>query len=64
MIRQGKWKLIHYVGYEPQLFDIESDPEELDDLGTDPELSDVREDLTRILRAVCDPDCQPRMRKP
>lgn len=28
MIRHGRYKYVHYVGYPPQLFDLESDPHE------------------------------------
>ena len=28
MIRIGKYKYVHYVDYPPQLFDLETDPEE------------------------------------
>lgn len=33
----------------PQLFDLEADPDELNDLGDDPELADVCQDLQRRL---------------
>ncbi len=36
MIRYGRWKYVHYVAYAPQLFDLDADPEELNDLGSDP----------------------------
>ena len=46
MIRAGRWKLNAYHGYEhPQLFDMEADPGETRDLGTDPECAQVREEL-------------------
>jgi choline-sulfatase len=32
MMRHGRWKLIHYEGFKPELFDLEADPEELNDL--------------------------------
>ena len=32
MIRRGRYKYIVYAGYDPQLFDLESDPEEIDNL--------------------------------
>ena len=50
MIRAGRWKLSSYHGYEhPQLFDMEADPGETRDLGTDPECAQVREELlTRV----------------
>ena len=56
MIRKGKWKLIHYVGYAPQLFDLESDPDELSDLGTSSHHEPVRAELLAELQAICDPD--------
>ena len=31
-IRHGRYKYVHYVKYRPQLFDLESDPEESNDL--------------------------------
>jgi choline-sulfatase len=42
MIRSGKWKLIHYENYRPQLFDIESDPHEYNDLGESLEHAPIR----------------------
>ena len=36
MVREGRWKYIAYEGYRAQLFDLEADPEELQDLGDDP----------------------------
>ena len=35
MLRKGRWKYVAYVGYAPQLFDIENDPGELIDLSAD-----------------------------
>jgi len=29
MLRRGKWKYIEYAGFEPELFDLEGDPEEI-----------------------------------
>ncbi len=46
MIRSGPWKLIHYHGYEaPQLFNLDDDPDELNDLGSDPQFADIRNRL-------------------
>lgn len=56
MIREGKWKYVHYVAYPPQLFDLDRDPEELNDLGTDPAYAEIRAACEKALRAVCDPD--------
>ncbi len=36
MLRQGRYKYVEYVGYPPQLFDLEADPDELCDLAADP----------------------------
>ena len=36
MVREGRWKYIAYEGYRAQLFDLEADPDELQDLGDDP----------------------------
>ena len=46
MIRSGRWKLNVYHGYDhPQLFDMETDPDEENDLGTDPDYAEVRREL-------------------
>lgn len=58
MIRMGKWKYVHYIGYPPQLFNLDDDPEELTDLGTNPELESVRLRLHEVLLGICDPDEQ------
>ncbi len=55
MLRDGRWKYLHYVNYRPQLYDLESDPEELHDLGQDPAYTDVRQDCHRKLLTFCDP---------
>ncbi|KNG95112.1 alkaline phosphatase family protein [Pseudaestuariivita atlantica] len=36
MIFDGRWKYIHSEGHRPMLFDLETDPDELTDLGGDP----------------------------
>lgn len=32
MLRRGPWKYIKYIGYRPQLFNVETDPDEIHDL--------------------------------
>ena len=56
MIRQGRWKYIHYPGFAPQLFDLWSDPQERHDLGQDPSFAAVRQRLDTVLRSQCDPE--------
>lgn len=57
MIRKGKWKYVHYVeGYPAQLFDLEADPDELQDLGTNPNFSNDLIELGKELRTHMDPD--------
>ena len=56
MIRKGKYKYIHYVGYEPELFDLEKDPEEIDSLAADPGHQSVVDEYEADLRAIVDPD--------
>ena len=36
MIRDARWKYVHCEGFRPMLFDLETDPQELNDLGGDP----------------------------
>jgi choline-sulfatase len=50
MVRLGNWKLCHYHNHDhPILFDLESDPGELADLGNSKEYSKVRDSLTRLV---------------
>lgn len=56
MVRNGSWKYIHHAGFNPQLFNLDSDPGELNDLSAKPELRDVRAACEARLRTVLDPD--------
>lgn len=56
MIRRGPYKYVRYVGYPPQLFDLDEDPEELRDLGTEADFSGEIANLEAELRAICDPE--------
>lgn len=55
MVRQGEWKLVHYVDYRPQLFDLSADPFEEKDLAGRPETQDVRDRLYHELLKIVDP---------
>jgi choline-sulfatase len=56
MLRKGCWKYHYYVGFPPELFDLESDPEELTDLAGDPAYAPVLASMHKALLAICDPD--------
>jgi choline-sulfatase len=56
MLRKGRFKFHYYVGFEPELFDIEADPEETIDLAKDPKYGSVLEDLENELRRLVDPE--------
>jgi choline-sulfatase len=46
MVRQGPWKLVHFHGYEtPQLFNLDEDPHELNDRGSDAAVAHIRDAL-------------------
>ncbi|NKC12015.1 MAG: sulfatase-like hydrolase/transferase [Gammaproteobacteria bacterium] len=55
MVRHGRWKYHHYVGYPPELFDLQDDPQELNDLGSDPGHQPVVKNMHEVLLSQCDP---------
>ena len=57
MLREGGWKYIAYPGFASQLFDMEADPFETNDLGLTVEHASIRERLhQRMCREFADPD--------
>jgi len=56
MLRCGRYKYIYYVRHAPELFDLEADPEELQDLAPDQQYAQVLQTLELRLRAICDPE--------
>jgi choline-sulfatase len=56
MIRHGRFKYVHYVAYRPQLFDLQSDPEELVDLAGDARHAATLAECRARLYAICDPE--------
>ncbi|WP_204114481.1 sulfatase-like hydrolase/transferase [Shimia biformata] len=56
MLRKGDFKLIEYVGFAPELFNLAEDPDEAVNLAEDPAHA---EDLARMqaeMRRICDPE--------
>ena len=51
MVRTDRWKYIHYEGFRPQLFDLDEDPNELNDLGESPNHAATRAKLHERLFA-------------
>jgi arylsulfatase A-like enzyme len=49
MVADKRWKYVHAIGFRPMLFDLESDPNELVDLGADSGHEDVRQRLAAVL---------------
>ena len=56
MLKRGDYKLCHYVGSEPQLFNVDTDPLEIDDLASKPEHAAILSEMELALRAVLDPE--------
>jgi choline-sulfatase len=56
LLRRGRYKLHHYVGFEPEFFDLDADPEETVNLAADPQHAAALADCERALRAIVDPE--------
>ncbi|MBI3974269.1 MAG: sulfatase-like hydrolase/transferase [Chloroflexi bacterium] len=54
MLKRGDFKLCHYVGHAPQLFDVGADPLERRDLAADPAYASIGQELERNLRRIVD----------
>lgn len=63
MLRQGPWKYIYYANMPAQLFNLESDPEELTDLAPDPAHRATCAAFEARLRARLDPEAVDRVIK-
>lgn len=55
MVSRHGYKYHHYVGHEPELFHLPSDPEELCDLAQNPAHAQARQELEQALRNMLDP---------
>ena len=58
MLKREGYKLCHYVGSEPQLFNVAMDPLEDNDLASKPEYAAKRSEMEAALRAIVDPDLE------
>lgn len=56
MIKDGDYKYVHYVGMQPQLFNLATDPHETIDLANDPASAKVLERCETRLREVVNPE--------
>ena len=45
MLCSKRWKYIHYTGFTPQLFDLQEDPDEFNDLGCSAEHEAIRQTM-------------------
>ena len=56
MLVKGDWKLIEYLGFEPELFDLRLDPEETRNLALDPAYAQTLTTLRAALRLHVNPE--------
>jgi len=56
MLRKGKWKFHYYVGYSPELFDLDGDPEETTNLAGRAAHAEIVAMMEAELRKICDPE--------
>lgn len=63
MVRKGRWKYHYYVRFEAELFDLETDPEELNNLAGKADFAEPQAMMERELRRICDPEAVDLMAK-
>jgi choline-sulfatase len=56
MLRKGRWKYHHYIRHRPELFDLDTDPEETTDLVTSKDHAGILVMMEQALRQICDPE--------
>ena len=56
MLRNGRYKYNYYVGYAPELFDLQADPGEARNLAADPAHAAILAGFDAQLRAILDPE--------
>jgi len=55
-VRQGQWAYHHYVGYEPELFDMAADPGQTVNLAAHDGHRPIREHMASLLNQMLDPE--------
>lgn len=63
MLTQGRYKFHYYVGFPPELFDLEVDPEEMHDLAALPQHQPTVQHFEALLRQMLDPEAVDRQAK-
>ncbi|MEO8751517.1 MAG: sulfatase-like hydrolase/transferase [Casimicrobiaceae bacterium] len=63
MLVRERYKYHYYVGFRPELFDLQADPEETNDLAEDPEYRGVVAEFEQALRRMLDPEAVDRRAK-
>lgn len=63
MLAMDGFKYHHYVGHEPELFNLDEDPQELRDLARDPASQPVRRRFEEALHQMLDPQAVDRRAK-
>lgn len=63
MLAAGRYKYHYYVGYPAELFDLESDPRESEDLAENGRSKDILATFERSLRSMLDPEAIDRRAK-
>ena len=55
MLRMGKYKYISYLGYSPELFNLELDPEEEENLANEKKYSELVKKFDTLLNDILNP---------
>ena len=56
MLRNGRWKYNYYPGYDPELFDMEMDSEELHNLANNPDYQEIIDLCHEQMLTLVDPE--------